>query len=415
FFLFFGCPPWQESETPPMLKPQHPQTPTRPQHPQPPQKKPYPQKHHDSQHPQHPQHPNNPQVPVIPQLPDTYKSCQVPDEQKVKCGAPDISAAHCEAINCCHDGHSCFYGKVVTLQCTKDGQFIIVIARDATLPSLDLESISFLDSDPSCAPVGYTSAFAVFQFPVTHCGTVMTEEPGMIVYENRLSCSYEVLLGPFGAITRDTQFDLSVQCRYVGTTVEALVVEISGLSSPYPVVAPGPLHVELRIANGICNTKGCNDAYTSFYADSDYPVTKVLREPVYVGVHILDRSDPNLVLTLGRCWATADMYPDSHPQWDLLVDGCPYRDDRYQTSLLPIEPLLGLEFPRHHRHFMFKMFTFVSLIYIHCQTAVCTPTAGDNCEPRCFRKSKLNNNVSFTYFVFLIRERLDFCCNCWIE
>uniref|UniRef100_A0A8C5FZ70 Zona pellucida sperm-binding protein 4 n=1 Tax=Gouania willdenowi TaxID=441366 RepID=A0A8C5FZ70_GOUWI len=330
-------------------KPQHPQTPTRPQHPQPPQKKPYPQKHHDSQHPQHPQHPNNPQVPVIPQLPDTYKSCQVPDEQKVKCGAPDISAAHCEAINCCHDGHSCFYGKVVTLQCTKDGQFIIVIARDATLPSLDLESISFLDSDPSCAPVGYTSAFAVFQFPVTHCGTVMTEEPGMIVYENRLSCSYEVLLGPFGAITRDTQFDVDMWSWLLDRCI-------------------------------------------------DYPVTKVLREPVYVGVHILDRSDPNLVLTLGRCWATADMYPDSHPQWDLLVDGCPYRDDRYQTSLLPIEPLLGLEFPRHHRHFMFKMFTFVSLIYIHCQTAVCTPTAGDNCEPRCFRKKReISSSVKKLY------------------
>lgn len=28
-------------------------------------------------------------------------------------------------------------------------------------------------------------------------------------------------------------------------------------------------------------------------------------------------------------------------------------------------------------------------IYIHCNTSVCIPTALDNCEPRCYRKSKL--------------------------
>lgn len=62
-------------------------------------------------------------------------------------------------------------------------------------------------------------------------------------------------------------------------------------------------------------------AYSSFYMDSDYPVTKVLRDPVYVEVRILERTDPNLVLTLGRCWATSSPYPHSLPQWDLLIDG----------------------------------------------------------------------------------------------
>lgn len=61
----------------------------------------------------------------------------------------------------------------MTLQCTKDAQFIIVVARDATLPNIDLETISFLGSDQSCSPVGTTSAFAIYQFPVTACGTVM--------------------------------------------------------------------------------------------------------------------------------------------------------------------------------------------------------------------------------------------------
>lgn len=34
-------------------------------------------------------------------------------------------------------------------------------------------------------------------------------------------------------------------------------------------------------------------------------------------------------------------------------------------------------------------FFFVSLqIHVHCNTSVCKPKPGDNCEPRCLRKSK---------------------------
>lgn len=62
------------------------------------------------------------------------------------------------------------------------------------------------------------------------------------------------------------------------------------------------------------------DAYTSYYSLADYPVTKVLREPVYVEVRILERTDPNIVLVLGRCWATPSSDPNSGPQWDLLVN-----------------------------------------------------------------------------------------------
>lgn len=62
-------------------------------------------------------------------------------------------------------------------------------------------------------------------------------------------------------------------------------------------------------------------AYSSFYTPADYPVTKVLREPIYVQVNIVDRSDPNIVLNLEQCWATSTPSPQSIPQWNLLVDG----------------------------------------------------------------------------------------------
>lgn len=62
-------------------------------------------------------------------------------------------------------------------------------------------------------------------------------------------------------------------------------------------------------------------AYTSYYAESDYPVGKVLREPVYVEVELLERTDPFVVLTLDHCWTTASPNPHSYPQWDILIGG----------------------------------------------------------------------------------------------
>lgn len=62
-------------------------------------------------------------------------------------------------------------------------------------------------------------------------------------------------------------------------------------------------------------------AYRSFYSPEDYPIIKELRAPVYIEVHILDRSDPSLILNLEHCWATSTPNAHSLPQWDLLVDG----------------------------------------------------------------------------------------------
>ncbi|XP_077423405.1 zona pellucida sperm-binding protein 4-like [Vanacampus margaritifer] len=310
----------------------------------------------------------------------------------------------------------CYYGKHVTLQCTKDGQMIVVISRDATLPRVDLESLSFISNEPGCGPVDSTSAFSIYQFYVTACGTVSTEEPGAVIYENAMSASYEASVGPYGAISRDSRFELAVKCRYAGTSVEATVIQVHQVPVPPPVTALGPLNVELRLGSNRHTVKGyLNEVvvFDHFYADSDYPVTKELKEPVYVEVRILGRSDPNLVLTLKRCWATGDSYPHSIPQWDLLVHGCPYADDRYKTTLVQVDSSSNLEFPSHHRRFFFKMFTFVSTttshtgkggagkggavpegtplmqkVYFHCETTVCKPNQGNDCEPHCYRGSK---------------------------
>lgn len=63
----------------------------------------------------------------------------------------------------------------MTVQCTKDGQFVVVVSRDTIQPPIDLETLVLLESNaPSCRPAGVTSAFVVFQFPVTACGTTIS-------------------------------------------------------------------------------------------------------------------------------------------------------------------------------------------------------------------------------------------------
>lgn len=60
------------------------------------------------------------------------------------------------------------------VQCTRDGQFVVVVARDATLPPVDVTSVSLLEmNDPTCSAVDTTPAFAIFQFPMTLCGTTV--------------------------------------------------------------------------------------------------------------------------------------------------------------------------------------------------------------------------------------------------
>ncbi|XP_061586849.1 zona pellucida sperm-binding protein 4-like [Cololabis saira] len=338
---------------------------------------------------------------TVPAAAATFDECAVEEAEKIQCGVPDITAEECEDINCCFNGRQCYYRNAVTVQCTRDGQFIIIVARDSTMPPIDVHSISLLAADDdSCGPVDESSAFAIFQFPVTACGTTLKDDDDYVVYENHMSSSYEVGLGPRGSITRDSHFELLFQCRYSGSAVEALVLEVNPLPSPLAVAAAGPLRVELRLGSGQCYAKGCvpdEAAYDSFYTQSDYPIVKVLREPIYVDVHLLGRSDPNIVLNLEHCWATSTPNPQGLPQWDLLVDGCPYHDDRYLTTVVAMDASSGVEYPTHYKRFISKMFTFVTpesltpqkeTVFIHCSTAVCHPSSSNSCEQRCHRQRR---------------------------
>ncbi|KAJ8397766.1 hypothetical protein AAFF_G00434550 [Aldrovandia affinis] len=74
-----------------------------------------------------------------------FHRCQVSDFERVPCGDTGIHGADCEAINSCFDQAQCFYAKEVTVHCLRDGQFVVVVASETTVPRLSLDSVSLLE------------------------------------------------------------------------------------------------------------------------------------------------------------------------------------------------------------------------------------------------------------------------------
>ncbi|XP_039598563.1 zona pellucida sperm-binding protein 4-like [Polypterus senegalus] len=316
--------------------------------------------------------------------------CRVADSEKLPCvGSSSISQADCEANNCCFDSISstspCYYANDVTVQCTLDGQFVVVVSENVTLPPLDLGSIQLVDSSSSsCSPVTILSSFVMYQFPVSACGSTVQLAGGNVTYQNTMSAAITVRTGPVGSITRDSVYKLFFQCTYSGSQDVQVEAEVYTVAPPLPVVEQGPFDLELVIATDF--------SYDSYYVDADYPVTKTLRDPVAVEVHIMNRADPNLVLTLGDCWVTPGPSASSQPQWSLLVNGCPYTGDNYLTSLVPVDSTSGVANPSHYKRFVFEMFAFVDpmvvqalaeKIFIYCVAAACNPSATDPCTRSC--------------------------------
>lgn len=73
----------------------------------------------------------------------------------------------------------CHLFSTVTVQCTKDGYFIVVVSKYSTLPSLDLDSISMLGGGENCAHVDSNSEFAIYYFAVGQCGTIVRVSVGI--------------------------------------------------------------------------------------------------------------------------------------------------------------------------------------------------------------------------------------------
>uniref|UniRef100_A0A8C3P3U3 ZP domain-containing protein n=1 Tax=Chrysemys picta bellii TaxID=8478 RepID=A0A8C3P3U3_CHRPI len=235
-----------------------------------------------------------------------------------------------------------------------------------------------------CAPVSRNEAFVVYRFPLSACGTTVQASGDQRVYENELVADRQVLTSRSGSITRDSTFRLTIRCSYSAEDFLPVNVVVSTLPPPPPAVGQGPLALEMRLAT--------DEHYGTYYADREYPVVKFLRDPVHVEVRILQRTDPSLALVLHQCWATPSTNPLQQPEWPILVEGCPYEGDNYQTQLVPVSEASGLQFPSHHQRFIVSTFTFVDTtsqralsgpVYFHCSASACMPSGLERCVVQC--------------------------------
>uniref|UniRef100_A0A4W3IED3 Zona pellucida sperm-binding protein 4 n=1 Tax=Callorhinchus milii TaxID=7868 RepID=A0A4W3IED3_CALMI len=246
---------------------------------------------------------------------DEGDTCDVDAQHRIACGNPAISEVACHLKGCCFDAPSartpCFYGRTERVECTRD-LFSIVIPKDVTVPPLNLSSVSLANGRASeCSPKVRTAAFIVFRFPVSACGTTQ-------VVRWFFLAEREILDGPSGVITRDSTYRLHVECRFAGDAELPFQVLVNTPAPPSLVVKAGVLNMEMRIAKG----KWLEQLYSTWYAKADYPVLKFLRQPVFVEVRVLNRTDAHINLMLYDCWATPSPDSDHRTQWRILCPSC---------------------------------------------------------------------------------------------
>nr|AYN07267.1 zona pellucida 4 [Mus mattheyi] len=338
-----------------------------------------------------------------PDAPSAEVCSPVPVKERLPCAPSPISRGDCEEVGCCYSSEeeeagSCYYGNTVTSRCTREGRFSIAVSRNATSPPLRLDSLHLVFRNSSgCDPVMMTSTFVLFQFPFTSCGTARRITGDQAVYENELVAIPDVQAWGRSSITRDSNFRLRVSCTYSAlSNTSPINMQVLALPPPLPKTQPGPLSLELQIAK--------DKSYGSYYGSDAYPLVKFLQDPIYVEVSIIHRTDPSLGLLLDQCWATPGSNPFHQPQWPILVKGCPYAGDNYQTKRIPVQKTSS-PFPSHHQRFSIDTFSFMSAVrekqllsgqvYLHCSASVCQPAGMPSCVTVCpasrrRRKSELH-------------------------
>ncbi|KAL2082671.1 hypothetical protein ACEWY4_022489 [Coilia grayii] len=248
-------------------------------------------------------------------------------------------------------------------ECHANGTITALALKVESVPDLVLSQLTLRDQ--SCKPIFTNGRFASFSFLVNSCGTTRTFLDDMMVYQNEITVANGGVKSGKKPIPT---YRVTVSCYYDDHDFKMLkFVPRERQSDRTPLSGFGEMRMQMRLAT--------DATYTTFYTEEHYPVVEYLRRPLYFEVELMDSTDPQLVVFLENCWATLGRDRLSTPRWDLIVDSCVNKDDRYSTTILPVD---GVQYPSHIKRFEMRMFAFVKdntvlkdQIFIHCDAAIC--------------------------------------------
>nr|BCD71188.1 egg envelope protein [Pantodon buchholzi] len=282
--------------------------------------------------------------------------------------------------------------------CHPNGTISALAVKVESIPNLNLGLLSLRDD--SCTPVLSNDRFAYFLFNANACGTTRRFQDNIMVYENEIALpgrhkpivtALGKVMTPVNMPGQDRDYKLVVSCHYtVNTTTTQMTTGFNIRAQPnlpHAEIGVGEFMVRLKLAH--------DESYIRFYKEEHYPVTKLLRQPLYFEVELMLCIEP-VELFLDNCWATAKQDIDSRPRWDIIVDSCENPEDRRRTVFHPMTHRANKR-AGHFKRFEIKTFSFFKEdgvqrgnIYVHCSVVICDPsrTLDKHCNKPCMAKQR---------------------------
>ncbi|XP_029451817.1 zona pellucida sperm-binding protein 2-like isoform X2 [Rhinatrema bivittatum] len=285
---------------------------------------------------------------------------------------------------------SCSYSSQDLIACLPNGTVVVTAVKLAGMP--DMDPSQFVLRDKNCRPTAATEERATFIFNVDTCGTIRKFDQMAMIYENDVLYFRPGMANP--------AYQLKCSCWY--TINETIVFQYGFENNSAPTIQPGfgPLALVMRV---------CKDwTYSDFYENTEYPIARYLKDPLYLEVELLYSEDPEIELFLENCWSTASSDPSSSPQWDVVINSCENTKDTHETIFHPVTDNLRIKFSNHVKRFEVKMFTFMhdtnallGQVYFHCSVVICDSrdrTSDKHCARKCIPdKQRFGRSAEFHY------------------